>query len=250
MEPRVAFTAVGRQVVRVDGGRRVDLGQDVVGRVTVGASRYAAGIAHALDLAVIGQFIETDNVRGKIVSLHHVPVAVTVDAGPAVEFPGLDGVQVLGGVIDPGVVETVTVRAGGGVFVSIEDGQAMTGNGVFVIAVALGAFLQDGPLLRTLGGLDGVDVTVAVGASKVLVEVVVVFNIGGGDFLVTTGAREKFRLFQARHVLFQVFDRPVAAQATERPVDRFREGRPVKEVIMAIEAVYGTLVKDRLARIR
>ena len=119
--------------------------------------------------------------------------------------------------------------------------QAVAGNGVFVIAVALGAFLQDGLLLRTLGGPDGVDVPVAVGASKVLVEVVVVFDIGGGDFLVTAGAREKLRLFQARHVLFQVYDRPVAAQAAERPVDGFREGLPVEEVIVAIEAVYRTL---------
>ena len=115
VEPCVAAAAVFHQIVRVDAGARVGLGQDVVGPVAVRAPGHQRGESHALDLAVVGLLVILHHLVRELVPLHHGRIVVAADAFVVVEHARLIGIGRQRGVEHAGVVEAVAVAAGRGV---------------------------------------------------------------------------------------------------------------------------------------
>lgn len=236
VESRVAAAAVGHQVVRVDGGARVGLGQDVVGLVAVGTAGHQRGEPDALDLAVVGLLVVLHHLVREVVPLHHRRIVVAGDALVVVEHAGLFGVCRKRGVEHAGVVEAVAVSAGRGVVVALEHGLGVSRGDVLVIAVALGAHL-DGADLDVLGGCRArVHVPVAVHAAEVLLEVVKVFPILLGYSGVALSAGNRCRPQVASHVGVQIRYVTVAAQAAVLRVHRGIEAGGVHGPVVAVLA--------------
>lgn len=121
---------------------------------------------------MIGFLIISNHIGGQIVPLHHGIIGMAPFALLGVEFPRFCRVFLKRGMINLGVVKAVTIGAGGAILVSPKEGLAVSGGDILFIAVTLRALFDDGALkLFTVNGFDGVNVSVAVPTTKILLDV-------------------------------------------------------------------------------
>jgi hypothetical protein len=182
-----------------------------VSEVTIGATGDPLGKSDVENLAVVGIVITGDGFRGKPVPLCHFCVGVTGTAATGIIFPGGGLISLQGGIVIRGIVQAVTVRAGGGIGVSFEEGAAVPEEGVVLAAVALTAVFHYRDLEPLSRFPYAMDVLMTVPALKVLFYIVDILSEPGGDIPVTAPAVYRSGFVFPGHVAAEVGNVRMAA---------------------------------------
>ena len=150
-----------------------------------------------------------------------------------IEISGFSGVLLQGRVVNPCVVETVTIAAIRRIHISLENGFRMARSHVFLVGMT-GRALLDGPTLDIPAcPLPAMNVPMAVDTAEILLKVMEIGAVFPGDLLVTGRTGNGRGLVLPRHVAVQVPDVGVTAPAAIAAVDRRVKGRLEFRVIMA-----------------
>jgi len=158
----MAFRAGSKDIGRVGAGGRVTAGQHRVGGVAVGASRGPLGRAKAVVLPVIALHVGLYGHFEDLVALHHLGVAMTLQADL--------GVKLAVGMVARGtqgfyVVQVVTVVAGRRITISRGDSLSMGRFPVGGLLVVAGETPGNNDALVLVPVGVGMDVRVAAGAA-------------------------------------------------------------------------------------